>query len=61
MVAAFAAYLLGSLSHDVLVTWVIVAVSVAAVLVWSHRRSAGRPVGECGALCVKQRESPAPR
>jgi len=61
MVTAFAAYLLGSLSHDQLVTWVIVAVSVVAVLLWSRRRrSGGRWVGERGGLCLKQRESSAP-
>lgn len=56
MMAAFAAYLLGSLSNDAVVTWVVVALAVAAVLAWSRRRgSGGRALGRCGVRCATQR------
>jgi hypothetical protein len=62
MVAAFAAYLVASLAHDEVVTWVVVAVSVAAVLVWSRRRgSGGRLRGQRGARCAEQSDSSALR
>ena len=57
MVAAFAAYSVASLAHDEAVTWAVVAVSVAAVLVWSRRRgSGGRLGGQCGARCAERTE-----
>lgn len=55
MVAAFAAYLLASVVHNEAVTWIVVAVSVAAVLTWSRRRGMGRCLtGQCG---PKQRQT----
>lgn len=58
MVAAFAAYLLSGLVHDQVVTWVVVVVSVIAVLAWSRRRgTGGRLGGQCGPRCVEREKS----
>ncbi|MHB1555594.1 MAG: hypothetical protein ACYCZP_16960 [Acidimicrobiales bacterium] len=62
MVAAFAGYLVASVAHDEAVTWVAVAVSIAAVLVWSRRRGyGGRQGGQCGARCAERTEWSAGR
>ena len=61
VIAAFAAYLLGSLLHDAVVTWVLVAVAVAAVLGWTRRRTlGGRSPAHCGPRCATKRGVDAP-
>lgn len=60
LIAAFAAYLLGSLLHDAVVTWAIVAVAVAAALGWTRwRGSGGRSLGHCGPRCATRRGADA--
>ncbi len=41
MVTAVAAYFVATFAHDEAVTWVVVAASMAAVLVWSRRGGLG--------------------
>ncbi len=55
LVTAFAAYLVGGISHDAVLTWAVVVLAVAAVLVWSRRRSDGRPLGPCDVRCSTKR------
>jgi len=61
LVVAFAAYLLGGLSHDALVTWAAVVMAVAAVLGWTFRPGAhgDGPLGHCGTRCATQRGADA--
>jgi hypothetical protein len=55
-VVAIAAYLVASLAHDAVFTWVVVLVAVTAVFMWS-RTPNRRTTGQCGSLnlwCTKQ-------
>jgi hypothetical protein len=52
MVVALGAYFLAGFGHSPVLSWTAVAVSVAAVVVWSlHGRLIGRPLLGCGTSC----------